>query len=390
MPDKKLLTVTPQSKKDKGIFIVLGIYGAILLVIVALSALALKLFAPEPTVAAEVLEQAAASTLDIAIPIYVDGTIQAVLPGIISGTLTASVPTQTATPTLPPVPCDQAGFVSDAAIPDGTHINASTAFTKVWRVRNMGSCAWNADYALVYKEGELMAALSPITLGKSVEPGETVELSVNLVAPATGGVYSSYWMLQNSNGNEFGLLPEDQLLSLHIVVGTHESIALDFTEKACGAEWTSPVGAIDCPNPDEYISGSINPVESTVVEYGIESILPSLELIPSEGDTGSITGSFGLLQIQKGDFFNAIIGCGIEQPDCDLVFELKYDAGDHNIISLGSWNEITDGTLQKVTVDLSSLEGKTITLILVVTSNNGTARDNKGIMISPVIYRIVK
>ncbi|MGB8252342.1 MAG: NBR1-Ig-like domain-containing protein, partial [Anaerolineaceae bacterium] len=367
-----------------------GLFAATLLVMVALSALSLKLFAPEPTIAPEVLRQAAASTLDIAIPIYVDGTVQAMVPGIISGTLTASVPTQTPTPTLPPVPCDLAGFVSDVTIPDGTRSSASAAFTKVWLVRNLGTCTWGADYALVYQAGELMAGQSPLTIGKILAPGETVELSVNLVAPATGGVYTSTWMLQNSAGEKFGLTPDDQPLSLRIVVGSHETTALDFTEKACFASWSSIVGTIKCPNPDEYISGSVNPVETTTVEYGYEIDMPSLEVIPSEGNGGTITGTYGLLQIQEKDTFNAIIGCGNEQPECDLVFELKYDAGDHHPISLGSWIEKTDGSLQKVTVDLSSLEGKTIALILSVSSTNATARDNKGVWISPVVFRTVK
>lgn len=390
MPVKKSSTLTAQPKKNKGAFVLLGLFAATLLVMVAISALSLKLFAPEPTIAPEVLQQAAASTLDIAIPIYVDGTVQSMVPGIISGTLTASVPTQTPTPTLPPVPCDLAGFVSDVTVPDGTRLSASAAFTKVWLVRNLGSCTWNADYALVNKGGELMAGQSPLTIGKTLAPGETLELSVNLVAPATGGVYTSTWMLQNSAGEEFGLTPDGQPLSLRIVVGSHETTALDFTDRTCFASWSSTVGAIDCPKPDEYISGSINPVETTMVEYGYVFDLPSIEVIPSEGYEGLITGTYDLLQIQKNDTFNAIIGCSNEQPECDLVFELKYDAGDHNPITLGSWIEKTDGFLQKVSVDLSPLEGKTISLLLVVSSTSGTARDNKGVWISPVIFRTVK
>ncbi len=217
-----------------------------------------------------------------------------------------------------------------------------------------------------------------------------LELSVNLVAPVTGGVYTSEWMLQNSAGEEFGFSPNDQPLSLRVVVGSHETIALDFKDKACSAAWSSAVGPIDCPNPDEYISGSINPVDTTIVEYGYEFDVPSIEVIPSEGVGGTLIGTYGLLQIQKNDTFNAIIGCGNEQPECELVFELKYDAGDHNLITLGKWIEKTDGSMQKVTIDLSPLEGKTVSLILAVTSSTGTARDNKGVWISPVVFRNIK
>jgi len=360
---------------------------------VSLSALALKLLAPKPTVEPEVLQQAAASTLEIAVPIYVDETLNALLPGIVSGTLTASAPTPTTnppTPTPPVVPCDQAGFVSDGTIPDGFRLLPSSAFTKVWIVRNLGTCTWAEDYALVFSDGELMAGKSPLTLGRELPPGDTMEISANLVAPAAGGVYSGRWRLQNSSGDTFGLAPDDQPLSLHISIGSHETVALDFVDQACFATWSSTTGEMECPNTEDFIGGAINPVESTVAEAGTEFSLPALEAIPSEGPDGQVTGTYNLLQIQVNDNFNAIIACSDNQPECNLVFELQVDPGDHQPVTLGHWMEVTDGAHQKVTVDLSPYAGKTIRLILSVLSQNGTAYDNKGLWISPVILRTVR
>lgn len=384
---------TTKAPKHNGAIVLLGLFAATLLLMVFLSALALKFLAPKPTVEPEVVQQAAASTLAIAIPIYVDETLTSLLPGIVSGTLTASAPTPTPippTPTQPAVPCDEAGFVSDGTIPNGTQLKPSSAFTKAWIVRNLGTCTWAEDYALVFSDGDLLAGKSPLTLGRELAPGDTMEVSVNLVAPAAGGVYSSRWMLQNSSGVTFGLAPVDQPLTLLISVGSHNSVALDFVDQACFASWSSATGEIKCPSTEDIVAGAVTPVESTIAETGTEFNLPALEMIPNEGSDGQVSGTYSLLQIQEKDVFTAIIACSDNQPDCKLVFELLADPGDHQLVMLGRWMEVTDGAHQKVTVDLSSYAGETIRLILSVSSQNGTTFDNKGLWISPVILRTIK
>jgi hypothetical protein len=254
----------------------------------------------------------------------------------------------------------------------------------------MGTCTWAEDYALVFSKGELMAGKSPVTLGRVLAPGDTMEVSVNLVAPAAGGVYSSRWMLQNSSGETFGLAPVNQPLSLLISVGPHATVALDFVDQACTATWSSATGEMKCPNTEDIVAGAVNPVESTIAETGTEFNLPALEVIPNEGTDGKVIGTYNLLQIQENDIFTTIIACSDNQPGCNLVFELLADPGDHQLIMLGRWLETTDGAHQKVAVDLSPYAGKTFRLILSVTSTNNTAYDNKGLWISPVILRTIK
>ncbi|KXK11504.1 MAG: hypothetical protein UZ14_CFX002002738 [Chloroflexi bacterium OLB14] len=41
--------------------------------------------------------------------------------------------------------CYWAQFVADVTIPDGTNFAANTAFKKTWRIKNIGSCAWNSN-----------------------------------------------------------------------------------------------------------------------------------------------------------------------------------------------------------------------------------------------------
>jgi hypothetical protein len=382
-----------KTQKHSGSFILLGLFAATLLLVVGLSALSLKFLAPKPTVEPEEVQAAAAATLAVVAPIYVDETLNAAIPGIVSGTLTAMAPTPSPippTPTLPSIPCDLAGFVSDGDLPDGSRLKASTAFTKVWTIRNMGTCTWAEDYELVYSGGELMAGKSPLTIGRVLSPGDAFEISANLVAPATSGFYTSQWLLQNSNGELFGLSPDGEPLSLSISVAPHESIALDLIKNACQAEWSSAVGKVDCPETESFTSGAVNSLGTATGESGIEFTQPVLEVIPNEGPGGTIMGTYGLLQIQPGDRFHAVLACADNQPDCSLTFELLYDPGDHHLVSVRRWVEVTDGAHQKVVVDLSALAGETVRLILSVSTRDGTAYDNKGLWISPLILRTVK
>lgn len=61
----------------------------------------------------------------------------------------------------PPLTCtDEATFIKDVTIADGTRIDAGTNFTKAWRLRNSGSCTWTVDYSLVFISGDMLGGLS--------------------------------------------------------------------------------------------------------------------------------------------------------------------------------------------------------------------------------------
>ncbi len=113
-----------------------------------------------------------------------------------------SVPTLTAIPVVvntttpvatPTTNCNVAQFITDVTIPDGTVMTPSQAFTKKWRIKNIGSCAWNG-FTLVFDSGDAMGgpATKPIS---ALNPGQEVDLEVALTAPATAGNYRGYWRI---------------------------------------------------------------------------------------------------------------------------------------------------------------------------------------------------
>jgi uncharacterized protein YkwD len=132
-------------------------------------------------------------------------------------------PVVTETPAATPqqVDCiDQVTFLADVTIPDGTFFDPGEPFTKVWQVRNTGTCEWDTGYALVFSEGDIMngALTNPVPLAS---PGDTNEVSLELVAPARTGQQDGFWQFQNAAGERFG--SSSDLLWVQIIVKSFQS-----------------------------------------------------------------------------------------------------------------------------------------------------------------------
>jgi hypothetical protein len=120
--------------------------------------------------------------------------------------LTATVGAREATSSAPitATPCiEDAKFVLDVSVPDGTHFEPNAPIHKTWRLRNTGSCIWNNTYLLKFIGGEQMKGDSVI-VPQIVEPDQTVDISVDLIAPGTAGAYRGRWRLFAADGTPFG------------------------------------------------------------------------------------------------------------------------------------------------------------------------------------------
>lgn len=102
--------------------------------------------------------------------------------------------------------CDKIEFVKDVTVPDGTAFAPETSFTKTWRIKNAGTCTWSGSYSLVYFSGDKMDSPDTQALPGSVNPGDSVDITVNLKSPTRGGTYTGYWKLRNASGVLFGQL----------------------------------------------------------------------------------------------------------------------------------------------------------------------------------------
>ena len=133
----------------------------------------------------------------------------------------APTATQIPTSTFVPIPCDRVDFVADVTIPDNTIISPGNSFTKTWRIKNSGSCSWTTNYKLVYSSGEQMGGAAATALSGNVNPGQTIDISVSMVAPNSVGTHQGYWRMQNASGGAFGWgINGDQAFWVLINTGT--------------------------------------------------------------------------------------------------------------------------------------------------------------------------
>jgi hypothetical protein len=108
----------------------------------------------------------------------------------------------TATPV--PSPCvNNAAFISDITVPDKTVFAAGQTFTKIWRVKNTGTCTWGNGEELVFVHGEAMTPAKSVAIPATV-PGGTSDLSVAMTSPTAPGNYISNWRMRNRGGTIFG------------------------------------------------------------------------------------------------------------------------------------------------------------------------------------------
>ncbi|MCL4261259.1 MAG: hypothetical protein KJZ52_11605 [Anaerolineales bacterium] len=109
---------------------------------------------------------------------------------------------------------DSAAFVSDVTVLDNTNLDTSEAFVKTWRVKNTGTCAWTDKYTLVFSSGEQMGAPDSVPLS-ATQPGKTLDISVNMTAPAKDAAYRGDYELRNPSGEA---MPIDNGTSLWIII----------------------------------------------------------------------------------------------------------------------------------------------------------------------------
>jgi hypothetical protein len=120
--------------------------------------------------------------------------------------LTPTLPQATATPTKMTTiyPSYLAGSIGNLTIKDGTSFAPGEKFTMTWLITNKGTGTWTPDFRIVYVKGDSFSAPADAAIKKTVKPGETAEISIDLVAPTTEGTFTSYFLLQTNYGVNFG------------------------------------------------------------------------------------------------------------------------------------------------------------------------------------------
>ena len=336
-------------------------------------------------------------------------------PPTVTGTPLTSTPTRTPGPvtvTVPPSTCDRVQFIADVTVPDGTTFAPGSTFTKTWRLKNVGSCAWSTSYQLVFFSGEQMGAPASAAFPRNVEIGQTIDISVNMVAPSAAGTYRGYWMFKNASGALFGIgsqankpwwvdirvsgptvtpggpskTPTPTSTSGPTVTPLPGAV-LDFASSACTAVWSSGAGQLPCPGSDGDARGFVLKLNGGKLENGTTDPRPTILTFPHNVSSGYIQGSFPPFRVQTGDRFRSLISCEYGSRLCYVAFRLDYQIGNDPVTTFwGPFLERYEEQSFNVDIDLSSLAGKDVKFILTALAV-GPAQGDRALWVGPHIYR---
>ena len=111
---------------------------------------------------------------------------------------------------------NKAQWVSQT-IADGTIFKPGDTFTMTWRLKNIGTSTWTAGYLLRYFSGNNFGAPNEVATGRDVLPGEEIDISIQMKAPAIPGSYSSVWVMANETRANF---KEPVYLNIKVAIPT--------------------------------------------------------------------------------------------------------------------------------------------------------------------------
>ncbi|HJW82723.1 MAG TPA: NBR1-Ig-like domain-containing protein, partial [Anaerolineae bacterium] len=95
--------------------------------------------------------------------------------------------------------CYDAAYVADVTAPDGTRFDNNKEFTKTWKVRNSGTCAWSADTELAFVSGSQLGAPGTVKVGP-LEASKDIEIDVPMKTSDQDGNFTGVWQLRNKDG----------------------------------------------------------------------------------------------------------------------------------------------------------------------------------------------
>jgi len=213
----------------------------------------------------------------------------------------------TATPSSP---CLAMQFVTDVTIPDDTWVDPGDPFTKTWRIKNTGSCTWDSSYKVEFDYGAQMGAPASINVPEKVNPGEEVDITVELEAPTDHGTYTGYFRIKSNNGISFGTfyvqvfvpIPELADFDGEVLEISHNLFG---SVDAAGNVSTTYAYAGDTADDDRiqaFFSFDLSDIPTTA------TINAAYLLIPGNSISGDPFGQLGDLRVYSGAIFD--LGAG--------------------------------------------------------------------------------
>jgi uncharacterized protein YkwD len=195
-----------------------------------------------------------------------------------------AIPSPTATVFVPENAADctnLASFVSDVTIPDNSTVNAGASFTKTWRVQNAGTCIWWAGYTLTHYSENAMSAPDTVPLPVT-NPGETADISVDLIAPSVAGTYRGNFVIENPEG---------------LIMQVDEDSRLWLIINVTGSATSAPTGT---PGSSSSSSGASGTAAPTTASSSAGSSGATCAFTTDAGRTNAVVSALNAYRAQNG------------------------------------------------------------------------------------------
>jgi len=265
---------------------------------------------------------------------------------------------------------------------------------------------------MIFISGDQMSSPDFVYLPSNVLPGQTVDLSMNLIAPEVAGKYQSNWQFEAPSGKVFGVGDAaDQPLWVKIrvitpsintstmtptpspaVTSTEKAIsqvpvAYDFVSNACTAQWENGHEFLPCPGADGDKNGFVLLLNQAKLEDGTVMNLPTLLTFPELTNGGSVQGIYPDYLIQSGDHLQTSASCEYGAKACSVLFQISYIDSSGSKSDLWTIGEFYDGMYSNADIDLSRLAGMKVKFVLSV-SALGSPVDDRALWIAPQIVHL--
>ncbi len=253
-----------------------------------------------------------------------------------------TVPFETATPlspspttVLPDTNCtDSAKYVADVTVPDDTVVPPNTAFTKTWRLKNMGTCTWDSSYLVSYISGTTMSQQPGYWIvpeGQSIAPGQTIDISVGMTSPVENGTYQSYWGLKKENGQLMPIQDGADGNSFYIKIKVIRGrVVGKITAASIDIELEQGSGSVCTAESTYFVHASIRADGPTTAFYEINSTAGQIaagnfQASPSGPVSPVVTGTLAFDQADRKTINLRFVG-PYPYPD-DITVNLRVNGG---------------------------------------------------------------
>ncbi|KAL3018660.1 hypothetical protein AAZX31_05G039900 [Glycine max] len=151
-------------------------------------------------------------------------------------------------------------FILDVNVIDGTMMAPSTAFTKIWRMRNNGTIVWHKGTQLVWIGGDKFSDSHSVDLEvpeDGVPLEKELDIAVDFTAPPLPGRYISYWRMTTPSGHQFGQ-------RVWVLIQVDASLKDSFYDNSQGLNLNIPLDISGSKGP-HIIDINVQPTEDDTV-----------------------------------------------------------------------------------------------------------------------------